>query len=141
MESSITTGERPQVSIAVACVNGLPYIDDCLASFERQNSRVSYEVIVADRCNRGCREAVRKHPNAKLIEVDRPDATIPELRALAIREASGDLIGITEDHCIAPDGWLDSMVQAHADGHTIVGGPIENAETRRLVDWAVFFCE
>ena len=38
--------------------------------------------------------------------------TIPELRAMAIRRAQGDLVGITEDHCIAPDGWLEAMVRA-----------------------------
>ncbi len=131
---------RPQVSIAIACVNGLPYIEECLRSFERQGDAISYEVIVADRCNNGCRDAVRRHPNATLIEVDRP-ATVPELRALAIRQARGELVGITEDHCVAPDGWLAAMVRAHAEGHRIVGGPIENAATRRLVDRAVFYCE
>lgn len=131
----------PRVSIAVACVNGPGYIDACLGSFERQRGGIPYEVIVADRCDRGCREVIRRHRNAALIAVDQPGATIPELRALAIRRARGELVGITEDHCIAPDGWLEAMVRAHEAGHPIVGGPIANAETRRLVDWAAFFCE
>ena len=131
----------PRISIAIACVNGLPYIEECLRSFERQRDGISYEVIVADRCNRGCREVVRRHPNAALIEVDRPGATIPELRALAIRRARGEIVGITEDHCIAPDGWLAAMALAHDEQRRIVGGPVENAATQRLVDWAVFFCE
>lgn len=131
----------PKVSVAIACVNGLPYIKDALQSFERQDGNISYEIVVADRCNRGCRDEVRRHPNARLIEVDQPGVTIPQLRALAIRCAQGELIGITEDHCIAPRGWLAAMVDAHAAGHQIVGGPIQNAATRRLVDWAVFFCE
>jgi GT2 family glycosyltransferase len=131
----------PTVSIAIACVNGLPYIEECLRSFERQRGGISYEVIVADRCNRGCREAVRRHPNVRLIEVDRPGATVPELRAIAIREARGELLAITEDHCIAPENWLATMVQAHDERRQIVGGPIDNAATRRLIDWAVFLCE
>lgn len=131
----------PKVSVAIACVNGLPYIEACLRSFERQRGGVSYEVIVADRCNSGCREVVRRSPTATLIEVDHAGATIPELRALAIRRARGALVGITEDHCIAPEGWLAAMARAHDEGHSIVGGPIENAATRRLLDWAVFLCE
>ncbi len=131
----------PTVSVAVACVNGLPYIEDCLASFERQRGSVSYEVIVADRCNRGCREAVRRHPRARLIEVNRPDATVPELRAAAIREARGALIAITEDHCVAPEDWLDATVRAHDERRRIVGGPIENLATGRLVDRAAFLFE
>jgi hypothetical protein len=131
----------PTVSIAVACVNGLPYIEECLRAFERQRGGIPYEVIVADRCNRGCREAIRRHPNARLIEVDRPDATVPELRALAIREAGGELIAITEDHCVPPEDWLAAVVSAHDEQHRIVGGPIENAATQRLIDRAVFLCE
>lgn len=131
----------PKVSVVIACVNGLPYVEEAIRSFERQDGDISYEILVADRCNRGCREVVRRHPCAKLIEVDRAGVTIPQLRALAIRQARGELIGITEDHCIAPPGWLGAMVRAHALGHAIVGGPIENAATQRLIDWAVFFCE
>lgn len=133
--------DRPDISIAIACVNGLPYIQDCLDSFARQDAGVSYEVIVADRCNAGCREVVRRHPAGRLIEVDRPGATIPELRALAIRQARGKLVGVTEDHCLAAPGWFDAIWQAHASGQSIVGGPVENASTARLLDWAVFFCE
>ncbi len=135
------TNGAPTVSIAIACVNGLPYIEDCLSSFERQRGGISYEVVVADRCNRGCREAIRRHSRARLIEVDQPGATVPELRAVAIREARGELIAITEDHCIAPENWLAAMVRAHDERHRIVGGPIENQATHRLIDWAVFLCE
>ena len=59
------------MSVAVACVNGPAYIEACLSSFERQRDGISYEVIVADRCNRGCRDVVRRFPHATLIEVDR----------------------------------------------------------------------
>jgi hypothetical protein len=122
-------------------VNGPHYIEQCLRSFGRQRGDVSYEVVVADRCDQGCREVIRGFPNATLIEVDRPGVTVPELRAIAIRRSRGELVGITEDHCIAPEGWLSSMVRAHEAGAMIVGGPIENAATDHLVDWAVFFCE
>jgi glycosyltransferase involved in cell wall biosynthesis len=127
--------------VAIACVNGPHYIEECLRSFQRQSDGISYELIVADRCDRGCREVVRKFPNARLIEVDRPGVSIPELRAMAIRHARGEFVGITEDHCVAPEGWLAAMVNAHEAGQPIVGGPIENAATQRLVDWAVFLCE
>lgn len=131
----------PRVSVAVACVNGPEYIENCLRSFENQSAGIPYEVVVADRCGPPCREVIRRFPNSILIEVDRPGATIPEMRAIAIRHARGEYVGITEDHCVAPAGWLAATVQAHETGHPIVGGPIENGAVRRLVDWAVFFCE
>lgn len=131
----------PEISIVIACVNGLPYIERCLASIDGQDTNESFEVIVADRCNTACREAVERYRWATRITAAHDRATIPELRALAIRRSRGKIIAITEDHCVAPPGWLKAIVQAHAEGHRIVGGPVTNEARQRVVDWAVFFCE
>ena len=48
---------------------------------------------------------------------------------------------MTEDHCVAGDGWLQSVVRAHEAADAAVGGAVENGATDRVVDWAVYFCE
>ena len=37
--------------------------------------------------------------------------------------------------------WGERLAAAHAAGHGVVGGPIRNAATGRIRDWAAFFCE
>jgi hypothetical protein len=67
--------------------------------------------------------------------------SIPALRALGIDQARGRVIAVTEDHCIVQPGWFQAIARALQAGYRAVGGPVENGAVKRLVDWAVFFCE
>jgi hypothetical protein len=56
--------------------------------------------------------------------------------------AQGEIVAITEDHCIPAPDWFRSLVRAHA-AHpgTAIGGSVDNGAVDRHVDRAVFFCE
>ena len=68
-------------------------------------------------------------------------AFLPRMRAQGFREASGDFVGVIEDHVIVPPGWARAMLDAMGDEHPVVGGSVENAATDTLLDWACFLCE
>jgi hypothetical protein len=55
--------------------------------------------------------------------------------------ATGDIIAVTEDHCIATPDWISEIVKAIAGGYMVVGGAIENGMTDRILDWSAFLCE
>jgi len=128
------------LSVAIASVSGLPVLAECIEALERQRG-VSVEVIVADRTGAPARDYLRAaHPGVRVIEA--PAGTpIPELRAMAAREARSRTLAVLEDHCITGPGWAGKMLGALAEGHPVVAGPVKNFATRRLVDWAAFFCE
>jgi glycosyltransferase involved in cell wall biosynthesis len=133
---------RPTLSVVIASVNGAEYLDACLAALSRQHGLVGAEVIVADCCGRSTADLVtRKYPHVRLYSFDeRP--TIPQLRAFGIARSSGDLVVMTEDHCVPAEDWYERIVAAHAQQpYLAIGGAIENAATERLVDWAAFLCE
>lgn len=67
--------------------------------------------------------------------------TIPEMRDLAFRAARADAIAVIEDHVIVPPEWGERLLAALSAGSDVAGGPIENAATERLLDWATFLCE
>jgi hypothetical protein len=69
------------------------------------------------------------------------DATIPELRALAMSRATGDIVALTEDHCIAHEHWVESLARSASDDADVVGGGMDNARRVRAVDWAAYFAE
>jgi hypothetical protein len=51
---------------------------------------------------------------------------------------------VTEDHCIAPPGWLASFARAFSEappGTVAVGGPVENGVADTALDHATFLCE
>lgn len=131
----------PKFSIIIASVNGLPFITECLASLEKQRGDIEAEIVVVDSTDEKTQEHIAsKFPAVRLIRLDgRPG--IPEMRSIGIKAATGDYLVITEDHCIAPENWLEEINRAHAAGYAVVGGGVENGSCSRLVDWAVFLCE
>ena len=131
----------PVVSVVIASVNGLPEIDECLSALERQKGEFDYEVVVANRCKDVTADYIgSRFPHVKLLDLAH-NLGIPELRAIAMTEAKGDIIVVTEDHCIAPDNWLQEIVKAHKLEYMVVGGAVENGKTDRIIDWSVFLCE
>lgn len=129
------------ISVVIACVNGLPWIDECLAALHKQRGAFDAEIIVVDRCGfRTQRYIERNYPRVKLLKAP-ANLGIPHLRAIGMKQASADIIVVTEDHCIATENWFEEIVAAHRSGYSVVGGLVENGSTRRIRDWAAFFCE
>ena len=132
---------EPSLTVVVPSVNGLGDLMDCLAALSAQRTDVDLEVLVADRCGHPVRAEVRRtYPWARILEAP-PGTTIPDLRAMAFREARGKSVAVIEDHVIVPPGWARALLDAQAGTDVVVGGAIENAAVDSLVDWAAFLCE
>jgi hypothetical protein len=132
---------EPALTVVVPSVNGLGDLQDCLTALSKQRADVNLEVLVADRCGESLRGEVRRRfPWVRLLEAA-PGTTIPDLRALAFREAKGASVAVIEDHVIVPPGWARALLDAQAGADVVVGGAVENAAVDRTVDWAAFLCE
>jgi len=132
---------EPSLTVVVPSVNGLGDLMDCLAALSAQRADVELEVLVADRCGEAVRAEVRRsYPWVRLLAAP-SGTTIPDLRAMAFREARGTSVAVIEDHVIVPAGWARALLDAQAGAEVVVGGAIENAAVHRLVDWAAFLCE
>lgn len=133
--------DRPRISVVIANVNGLPSIAECLDALAAQEGDHDLEVVVVDACPDGSAEHIRgAHPEAVLVPLGRRPG-IPEMRAIGLRHATGDVIAVIEDHCMVRPRWLHAIEAGLATGVDAVGGPVENACTDRLVDRAVFLTE
>lgn len=133
--------DSPELSIIIPSVNGLSDLLGCLEAVERLRASVRLEVLVVDRLGGDVPSTVRiRFPEVRVVSTAR-DATIPQMRDLAFREVRGTAVAVIEDHIIVPPGWGRQLLAALADGHDVVGGPIENAATETLVDQASFLCE
>ena len=131
----------PDLSVIVPSVNGFDYLRLCLDALTSQEGGVRVEVLVADRCGAELRRKVaERFPGARILPAP-PQTTIPELRALALRNASAPSVAVIEDHVIVPRDWARRMLDARREGASVVGGGVANAATERLVDRAAFFCE
>jgi len=131
-------------SVIVGLVNGGSMIDALLDALALQVGPVSFEVIVASRCQDGTAERVsEKYPEVMLLRAE-PGTTLPELRALCLARSSGRFVFVTEDHTVPPVDWISSLVSALEQAPESVaaaGGLVENGERDRVLDWASFLCE
>ena len=132
----------PQLSIVIASLNGLRYVRACLESLKAQTGNVDAEIIVADCIGREVTDYIAQHhPDVIVIPFNEPKS-VPELRAAGILRATGEIVAMTEDHCLAAPDWFEAMVASHAKHpNYAIGGAVDNAATERLIDWAVYFCE
>jgi hypothetical protein len=67
-----------------------------------------------------------------------PGASVFELRAAALRAARGEIVALTEDHCVVDAGWCAKVVDAHArhPSAAAVGGVVANGSVTRWIDEA-----
>ena len=134
-------GSAPAVSVVVASNRDKALLSACLGSLLGQCHRLSAELLVA-RAGSPSEVAslAKSYPSVRFV-ASPPDASIPQLRAIGMAKASGDVVALTEDHCIADANWVETLVNsAHGDAD-VVGGGMDNARRSRAVDWAAYFAE
>jgi hypothetical protein len=130
---------RPELSVVVASVNGFPYLGKCLDALRTHAHDA--EIVVADSTDPVTRQRIRDGwPEVELHSFEEP-TPVPRLRAAGMKVARGSYVAVIEDHCVVTEAWADAIGKAHAGGHPVVGGPIRNAATKRIRDWAAFLCE
>lgn len=144
------TAQPPVLSVIVAAMSGCQYLERCLAALAAQRSYLPFELIVVqgegehetlDQAHQVRTLVGEQYPWARLVRCPAP-VTLAELRARGIGCAAGQIIAFTEDHCIPAADWCAALVNAHATlGAGAIGGAVDNGATRRLIDWAVYWCE
>src|SRR5262245_29877004 len=131
----------PKISIVVTAINGVATIDRCLKALERQQGDINAEVIVVGGHDSETAERIRcDFPQITFLrQTER--LSIPELRAIGAAHATGEIIVVTEDRCVADDNWLAEISRAHSREFPVVGGAIEPDRIEWVLNWAVYLCE
>lgn len=132
-----------RITVVVASGAGGEFLFRCLASLREQCARRGARIVVADRCGDAVRERIRReHPHVAVVSPQlgrRP--SVPELRREGVIEARTPIVAVIEEHCTAPDGWLDAIEANFGEGDAAIGGPILDDDFRRVRDWVVYFSE
>jgi GT2 family glycosyltransferase len=131
---------NPKLSIVTVSLDGVEIVDKCLKALEKQRGDFEAEIIVVS-CHQSTAEYITKtYPQIRMVQI--PDRLgIPTLRSIGIREATGDIIAITEDRCVASETWFEEIIKAHREEYGAVGGAVENGNVHRILDWAAYLCE
>jgi hypothetical protein len=146
---------QPKLSVVVTVVSDTTeetdtrHLEGCLEALEHQVNPPEMEVLVT--CGgwlRGIEELEQRFPRVRFIRVGKLRTARhgpsrehhDELRAVGIRQACGELVGLLEDHGWPDLHWCAQLVKEHRGPHAAIGGAIENS-IDRLLNWGVYFCD
>jgi len=133
----ISDAGRPTLAIVIAAWNGPAALRACLQSFSSQIED-DVEVIVA--ANFSAASLADEFPFARWLFVgDR--ATVPVLRAAGVRDASGEIVALVEDHVRFDSEWCREIRRAHELPYAAIGGSVDNSPDQGIVDWAMYFLD
>lgn len=134
----------PDLEISVILVvspnRGRESVIGTLQSLQRQRGRVPHEIIVVDD---------PREPTVAMISQQFPEVVLLEScadsvatkRNVAVERARGRILYFCDDHVFFSADHLEIVRRQFNDEQTIVGGPVANANPKRLASWAHYYCE
>jgi len=136
----VISPRKRAVSVIVVCHNeadNLPGLMTALIS--QKYPQELFEVIIADDDSTDATQSIIESFQSRGVNVSyllvkgREHVTSPKKHALeqAIKASSGEIILTTDADCIVPLNWIQTMVEAFADGVSMVAG----YSRTRIPDW------
>jgi Glycosyl transferase family 2 len=131
----------PTISVVIASNRDAGLLAACLESIVPQCTRLGAELLVVRAGElEEIATLIRATPAARFMAAP-VGATIPQLRGLGMSEAGGDIVALTEDHCVADPHWLEALTKYTGTDADLTGGGMDNAQRSRTVDWGAYFAE
>jgi hypothetical protein len=132
------TGELP-LSVVLGTTQPWPELADSLDTVIPEAREIGAEVIVVDNNGRGLPEGFADE-NPEVVWITERGASIFRMRSVGMSIARGEVIALTEDHCLPSPGWCREHLRAHTENPdaAAVGGPVGNGATERLSAWGSF---
>ncbi len=133
-------GRSGLVSVVVASKRSRSLLEASLGALLPQCADRGAEVIVARADSPAeLADLARRFPHVRVVAAP-AGSDIPRLRGTGMLQAAGDLVAVTEDHCLAQPGWLKELATAARDAD-VVGGSVGNARSARAIDRAAYYSE
>jgi hypothetical protein len=136
--ASTTVGS---VTVAVVGICGAQHVSRCLDAVAAQEGAPPFDVLVVyDPHLTDVPPLGARYPGVRFI-ANAGQRSPLELAARAVQEAEGDLVLLTEDHCVPGPNWVKTLCEAQAPGRAVVGGRVDTDPAASPVDWAFYFVD
>lgn len=141
MSGTPSDSPPPAVTVAIVGICSADHIARCLDAVRDQEDAGEFDVVVVhDPHIRGVGPLRERYSDVRFV-ANEGQRTPLELASAAMAAARGDLILLTEDHCIPRPDWIRRMCDAQADGRAVVGGRVEIAPGSTATDWAFYYVD
>lgn len=129
------------ITVAISAIAGADHVRRCLEAVQAQQDAPDFDVLVVYDPNLSGMDALREaHPGVRMV-CNAGQRTPMELASLALREATGDLIIVTEDHCVPRPDWVRSLLDAQGPDRGAVGGAVETEHSGDALTWAFYLVD
>jgi hypothetical protein len=129
------------VGVAVVGICGAAHLARCLEALRRQQGAPPFDVVVAyDPALEDVPALAARFPEARLV-ANRGQRTPLELASRALRESRGEVVLLTEDHCVPEPGWAAALLAGLPDGAAAAGGAVTVAAQATPLDFAFYFVD
>jgi Glycosyl transferase family 2 len=129
---------RPQLSVVLATSHPWPEAEPTLRALLAADGTVDFEVLICDGSDGEDPGDVMRDDRLTVIQAG--GESVFALRARGLAAARGEIVAITEDHCIPEPDWTAELVAAHArhPDAVAISGAVANGATEGAWDWANF---
>ena len=133
---------QPVASIVIPAYHSRDTIEECLEALMRQDTDLSYEIIVVETSGDGAGDIIRQNfPGVQLIEPGHR-MYAGDARNLGAEKASGEILLFVDSDCITEQSWLWRMWRDHQEWEcSAVAGSILNANPGTSVSIASYMNE
>lgn len=129
------------VTVAIVAICGPHHLRRCLAALDGQTGAPPFTVVVVYDPHLEDVAAMASERLDIPFIANAGQRTPLELAARAVREAAGDLVLLTEDHCVPNPDWIHQLVRAQKPERAAVGGAVEALPGGTATDWAFYLVD
>jgi len=133
---------KPDLTVVVVVLSGRRTLERCLQALLPQSENVEI-IIPYDDTFGSFGEINRDGMEDQIVGVPCPGRrTYAELRAAGVRKSNGQIVALTEDHCIPAADWCDQIRAAHESGaYAAVGGAVEKNGADSILNWSFYLAD
>lgn len=131
---AVRLGDAPTISVVVASCRERDLLDACLASLLPECRAHGASITVARATSQAEIEMLaREYPYVQFVLAP-PGTTTPQLRALGLAAADGDVVALTEDHRFVASDWVARLASASGTRSGEESGAADPARRERAAD-------
>ena len=108
-----------------------------MAALHEQTDAPPFNIVVT--CDPRI-QGIRCSPDVRVVS-NEGQRTPLELASRAMKESTGEIVLLTEDHCVPDPDWVRTLVDAQRDGRGAIGGRVEISGGASATDWAFYFVD
>ena len=129
------------ITVAVVGICGAAHLARCLDGLGVQEAAPPFDILVVYDPHLTDVPALQERYADVRMVANEGQRTPLELAARAVQQASGDLVILTEDHCVPDPDWVKRLYEAQQPGRAAVGGVVRPPIDASAVDWAFYYVD